>query len=65
MPVKNRFAELLPEITAWRHDLHQNPEILFETHRTSRIVADKLRDFGCDEVVEGMLLDEVVGTLQN
>ena len=34
MPVKNRFAELLPEITEWRHDLHQNPEILFETHRT-------------------------------
>ena len=64
MPVKNRFAELLPEITAWRHDLHQNPEILFETHRTSRIVADKLRDFGCDEVVEGIGRTGVVGVLE-
>ncbi len=64
MPVKNRFAELLPEITAWRHDLHQNPEILFETHRTSRIVADKLRDFGCDEVVEGIGRTGVVGVIK-
>ena len=24
MPVKNRFAELLPEITAWRRDLHED-----------------------------------------
>ena len=64
MPVKNRFAELLPEITAWRHDLHHNPEILFETHRTSRIVADKLRDFGCDEVVEGIGRTGVVGVIK-
>jgi hypothetical protein len=25
MPVKNRFAELLPEITAWRRDFHEIP----------------------------------------
>ena len=53
MPVKNRFAELHADITAWRRDLHENPEILFETHRTSATVAEKLRSFGCDEVVEG------------
>jgi metal-dependent amidase/aminoacylase/carboxypeptidase family protein len=40
MPVKNRFAELLPEITAWRRDLHEHPEILFEVHRTAGIVAE-------------------------
>ena len=64
MPVKNRFAELLPEITEWRRDLHQNPEILFETHRTSGIVADKLRAFGCDEVVEGIGRTGVVGVIR-
>ena len=53
MPIKNRFAELLPEVTAWRRDLHENPEILFETHRTSAVVAERLREFGCDEVVTG------------
>ncbi|MEM8848468.1 MAG: M20 aminoacylase family protein [Pseudomonadota bacterium] len=63
MPVKNRFAELLPDITAWRRDLHENPEILFDTHRTSQIVADKLRAFGCDEVVEGIGRTGVVGVI--
>ncbi|PWJ21199.1 M20 aminoacylase family protein [Jannaschia seohaensis] len=64
MPVKNRFAELLPEITEWRRDLHQHPEILFETHRTAKIVADKLREFGCDEVVEGIGRTGVVGVIK-
>ncbi len=64
MPIKNRFAELLPEITAWRRDLHENPEILFETHRTSGIVAEKLRAFGCDDVVEGLGRTGVVGVIR-
>jgi len=64
MPVKNRFAELLPEITEWRRDLHENPEILFETHRTSAIVADKLKTFGCDDVVTGIGRTGVVGVIK-
>ncbi|AGI66952.1 hippurate hydrolase HipO [Octadecabacter antarcticus 307] len=64
MPVKNRFAELLPEITAWRRDLHENPEILFETHRTSAIVAEKLGEFGCDEVVTGIGRTGVVAVIK-
>ena len=35
MPVKNRFAELLPEITAWRRDFHEHPELQFDVHRTA------------------------------
>ena len=64
MPVKNRFAELLPEITEWRRDLHENPEILFETHRTSAIVAEKLKAFGCDEIVTGVGRTGVVGVIK-
>ncbi|MEX0347802.1 MAG: M20 aminoacylase family protein [Paracoccaceae bacterium] len=64
MPVKNRFAELQDEITAWRRDIHENPEILFETHRTSALVADKLRAFGCDEVVTGIGRTGVVGVIK-
>ena len=64
MPVKNRFAELHDDITAWRRDIHQNPEILFETHRTSALVAEKLRAFGCDEVVEGIGRTGVVGVIK-
>ncbi|PTX03993.1 M20 aminoacylase family protein [Pararhodobacter aggregans] len=64
MPVKNRFAELLPEITAWRRDFHENPELLFDTHRTAGIVAEKLRAFGCDEVTEGIGRTGVVGVIR-
>jgi hippurate hydrolase len=64
MPVKNRFAELLPEITAWRRDLHENPEILFETHRTSAVVAEKLKEFGCDEIITGIGRTGVVGVIK-
>ncbi len=64
MPVKNRFAEMHDEITAWRRDLHENPEILFETHRTAGIVAEKLRQFGCDEVTEGIGRTGVVGVIR-
>ncbi|MFC6642599.1 M20 aminoacylase family protein [Sulfitobacter profundi] len=64
MAVKNRFAELHDDITAWRRDLHENPEILFETHRTSATVAEKLRSFGCDEVVEGIGRTGVVGVIK-
>ncbi len=64
MPIKNRFAELLPEITAWRRDLHEHPELLFDTHRTAGVVADKLREFGCDEVVTGLGRTGVVGVIR-
>jgi hippurate hydrolase len=64
MPVRNRFAELLPEITAWRRDLHENPELQYDTHRTSGIVAARLREFGCDEVVEGIGRTGVVGVIR-
>ena len=63
MPVKSRFAELHDDITAWRRDFHMHPEILFETHRTAATVAEKLRAFGCDEVVEGIGRTGVVGVI--
>ena len=54
MPVKNRFAELLPEITGWRRDFHEYPELMYDLPRTSSRVAELCRSFGCDEVVEGI-----------
>lgn len=64
MPVLNRLAELHPEITEWRRDIHAHPEIMFDTHRTSALVAEKLRAFGCDEVVEGIGRTGVVGVIK-
>ena len=64
MPIKNRFAEMQAEIAEWRQDFHAHPEILFETHRTSGIVAEKLAEFGCDEIVTGIGRTGVVGVIK-
>ncbi len=64
MPVKNRFAEMLPELTAIRRDFHEHPELLFDVHRTAGRVADLLRSYGCDEVVEGIGRTGVVGVIR-
>ena len=64
MPVRNRFAELNDEIARWRRDLHSHPELLFDTERTAMLVADKLREFGCDEVATGIGRCGVVGVIK-
>ncbi len=63
MPVLDRIAAFADEITAWRHDLHANPELQYDVHRTAGFVADKLREFGCDEVVTGIGRTGVVGVI--
>jgi hippurate hydrolase len=64
MPIVNRVADLHPEIQAWRRDIHAHPELLYEVHRTSAFVADRLREFGCDEVVTGIGRTGVVGVIR-
>src|SRR6476661_4182007 len=54
MPIINRVADLLPEISAWRQDIHAHPELLFDVHRTAGVVAEKRKSLGCDEVVTGI-----------
>ncbi|MHA7887929.1 M20 aminoacylase family protein [Roseicyclus sp.] len=64
MPIRNRFAEMLPEVTGWRRHLHQTPELLYEVHETAAFVAEKLREFGVDEVTEGVGQTGVVGIIR-
>ena len=64
MPLDERAIALQPAIAAWRRDLHAHPEVLFDTQWTSAFVADKLRAFGCDEVVEGIGRTGVVGVIR-
>lgn len=54
MPVLNRIADRADEMTAWRRHLHQHPEIGFECHETAAFVVARLREFGVDEVHEGI-----------
>ena len=50
-------------IVKWRHDFHRNPELQYELPKTAAKVADLLRSFGCDEVVEGVGKSGVVGVI--
>ncbi|MGD9845574.1 MAG: M20 aminoacylase family protein [Variibacter sp.] len=64
MPIVNRVAAMHDEITQWRRDLHAHPELLFDVHRTAGVVAEKLKAFGCDEVVPGIGKTGVVGVIR-
>jgi amidohydrolase len=64
MPIVNRVADLQPDIQAWRRDLHEHPELLYDVHRTAAFVADRLREFGCDEVATGLGKTGVVGVIK-
>jgi len=63
MPIVNRIADLQGDIKAWRRDFHAHPELLYDVHRTAAAVADKLKSFGCDEVVTGIGRTGVVGVI--
>ena len=64
MPIINSVAAIQDEVARWRRDLHAHPEILYEVHRTAGIVAEKLKAFGCDEVVGGIGRTGVVGVIR-
>lgn len=64
MPVLNRAAEMQEQVAEWRRHIHQNPELLYDVHETSRFVAEKLRTFGCDVVETGIGRTGVVGIIK-
>ena len=64
MPVINRIAEFHADMTAWRHDLHQHPELALKETRTSGVVQQLLHDFGVDEVHAGLAGTGVVGVIR-
>src|SRR5215467_6966345 len=64
MPIVNRVADLQPDIQAWRRDIHQHPELLYDVHRTAAFVAERLKEFGCDQVVTGIGKTGVVGVIK-
>ena len=64
MNIDPRISALKDEVTMWRRDFHAHPELGYDEHRTSAIVAQKLRDFGCDEVVTGIGKTGVVGIIK-
>ena len=64
MPILNRAAEMQEEISQWRRHLHTQPELLFDVHKTAGFVTEKLKAFGCDEVITGIGRTGVVGIIK-
>ena len=63
MPVLNRIADYSSEMTGWRRHLHQHPELKFDCHRTAAFIVDRLREFGVDEIHEGIATSGVVAII--
>ena len=53
MPIVNRIADFSADMTKWRQYLHSIPELGQECHETAAFVAERLREFGVDELHEG------------
>lgn len=64
MTIDSLMQEIALEAKGWRHQIHQYPELLFDLPRTSALVAEKLREFGCDEVVTGIAKSGVVALIK-
>ncbi|KPU84620.1 amidohydrolase [Marinosulfonomonas sp. PRT-SC04] len=63
MPIVNRIAEFAKDMQGWRRHLHQHPELGFECHETAAFVAARLREFGVDEVHEGIATTGLVAII--
>ncbi|MFT3937655.1 M20 aminoacylase family protein [Rhodopseudomonas sp.] len=61
MTIDPRITTIADEAIVWRRDIHAHPELMYDLDRTSALVADLLRQFGCDEVVTGLGRTGVVG----
>lgn len=64
MPLLDRAAQLKQEVSLWRRHLHSKPELLYDVYETAAFVEQKLREFGCDEVVTGIGKTGVVGVIK-
>ena len=63
MPIINRFADWQDDISGWRQTLHQNPELQYDVHQTAAFVAERLKEFGVDDIVTGIGQTGVVGII--
>jgi len=64
MTVIKEIKQFHDEMTEWRRDIHQHPELKFEENRTADLVAAKLEEFGI-EIHRGLAKTGVVGTIRN
>ncbi len=64
MQIPAPIADYAETLTAIRRDLHAHPELGFEEVRTSGVVADKLREYGVDQIETGIGKTGVVAVIK-
>lgn len=60
---EKRLAELLPELIAFRRDLHAHPEVAYKECRTAAKVAERLAKLPDLQIREGVAKTGIVATL--
>jgi hippurate hydrolase len=63
MPILNRIGDFAADMTEWRRWMHRNPELGFDCHKTAGFVAERLREFGVDEIHEGIATTGLVAII--
>ena len=63
MPVLNRIAAFAEEMKGWRRHLHAHPELGFDCPETAAFIAARLREFGVDEIHEGIAKTGIVAII--
>ncbi len=64
MPIINRIGDYAGDMKEWRQWMHRNPELGFDLHKTSAFVAERLREFGVDEMHEGIATTGIVAIIE-
>ncbi|MGJ8604660.1 MAG: M20 aminoacylase family protein [Marivita sp.] len=63
MAIINRIGDYAEDMTAWRRHLHMHPELSLDCHETAAFVVARLREFGVDEIHEGIAQSGVVALI--
>ena len=63
MAVINRIASYAEDLKTWRRHLHMHPELDLACHETAAFVVGKLREFGVDEIHEGIATSGLVALI--
>ena len=63
MAIINRIGDYAEDLKTWRRHLHMHPELSLDCHETAAFVVERLRDFGVDEIHEGIAESGVVALI--
>ncbi len=64
MAVINRISGFADDMTVWRRHLHETPELGFDCYETARFVAERLREFGIEQIEEGIATTGIVAVIE-